>query len=210
METAISRPVRRGRPRRQPVEDIQEAAPIAPRVEAQSQAAPAVARPPLRPEVREEDPREAAARRAAEIMGNIREIEAETDKFYIPLGEIPDGWDYNWKRKTIYNQEDPAYQVALSRTGWEPVPAQRHPTMMPVGWKGGTIERDGMILMQRPKEISDRMKMRDDRLARDQVRAKEAQLAAAPPGSMEREYSDPRTKPKISKSFEAIPIPKDG
>ena len=107
METAISRPVRRGRPRRQPVEDIQEAAPIAPRVEAQSQAAPAVARPPLRPEVREEDPREAAARRAAEIMGNIREIEAETDKFYIPLGEIPDGWDYNWKRKTIYNQEDP-------------------------------------------------------------------------------------------------------
>ena len=79
-----------------------------------------------------------------------------------------------------------------------------------VGGEGGTIERDGMILMMRPKEISDRIRLRDDRLARDQVRAKEAQLAAAPPGTLEREYSDPRTKPKISKSYEAIPIPKDG
>ena len=163
----------------------------------------------MRPELRDDDPRSAAKRRAAEIIGHLGDMDAGTDDFYFPPDQIPDGWTYEWKRKLVYNAEDPAYQVALARTGWEPVPARRHPEMMPVAWKGETIERKGMVLMQRPKEITDRVIDIDRQRARNQVRAKEQQLAATPPGSMEKEYSDPRSRPSIKKSYEAMPVPKD-
>jgi hypothetical protein len=42
-----------------------------------------------------------------------------------------------------------------------------------------------------------------------QLREDKQQLNAAPPGTMEAEFSDARTRPVIKKSFEAIPIPKD-
>ena len=168
-----------------------------------------VERPAMRPQMREDDPRSAAAKRAAEILGHLGDMDDGTDEFYIPVAQVPDGWSYEWKRKLVYGAEDPAYQVALARTGWEAVPARRHPEMMPANWKGETIERKGMILMQRPREITDRVDQLNKQRARNQVRAKEQQLAAAPPGSMEREYSDPRTRPSIKKSFEAMPIPAD-
>lgn len=169
----------------------------------------AVERPEMRPEMREENPRSAAARRAAEILGHLGDMDEGVDEFYMSPDQVPDGWTYEWKRRTVYGQEDPAYQVALARTGWEPVPARRHPEMMPAGWKGETIERKGMVLMQRPREITDRIEELDRMKARNQVKAKEQQLNAAPPGTMEREFSDPRTRPSIKKSFEAMPVPKD-
>ena len=163
----------------------------------------------MRPPLREEDPRAAAARRTAEILGHLGGINEGTDKFYVSPDMIPDGWTYEWKRRTVMGQEDPAYQVALARTGWEPVPLQRHPEMMPVNWKGTTIEVEGMMLMQRPKEITDRIEELDRRAARNQVRTKEQQLATAPPGTLQSEYTNDKTRPKISKSYEAMPVPAD-
>ena len=115
------------------------------------------------------------------------------------LNEIPAGWTYEWKRKAIMGKEDPAYEVELARGGWEPVPASRHPSMMPKG-KYETIERDGMILMERPKELSDDAHNADLRRARLQVRSKEAQLTSGPDGTFERD------RPVVKKSFEAMPI----
>jgi hypothetical protein len=75
--------------------------------------------------------------------------------------------------------------------------------MMPKGnWQ--TIERDGMILMERPKVLTDDVHRENLRKARLQVKAKEAQLNQAPDGTFERD--DPRVKPSIKKSFEAMPI----
>jgi hypothetical protein len=167
------------------------------------------ARPEMRPALRDDDPRAAAKRRAAEILGHIGGMDEGTDEFFIPPEIIPDGWTYEWKRRMVQGQEDPAYQVALARTGWEPVPVRRHPELMPGNWKGDTIERKGQILMQRPQEITERVEQLNRQRARNQVRVKEQQLAAAPPGSMEKEFSDPRSRPVIKKSFEAMPIPKD-
>ena len=77
---------------------------------------------------------------------------------------------------------------------------------MPSNWDGQTIERKGMILMERPKEISDEIRRIDQKRARDQVRTKEAQLAGAPDGTFTRD--DPRVRPSIKKSFD-MPIPED-
>ena len=160
---------------------------------------------PLRPAMREEDSRSAAARRAAELRGHLGDIVEGQDDFYVPLDEIPDGWTYEWKRHTTYGQEDPAYQIQLARSGWEPVPASRHPWMMPNNTSSQTILRKGLILMMCPTEIVQERQSAELRKARMQVRHKEQQLAGTPDGTMTRDHAQAR--PKISKSYEAMPIP---
>ena len=78
---------------------------------------------------------------------------------------------------------------------------------MPRNWSGNTIERKGMILMERPTEISNEVRRMELRRARQQVHIKEAQLAGTPEGTMSRD-ADPRTRPNIRKTFD-MPIPED-
>ena len=158
----------------------------------------------MRATPREDDPRARAERRAAEIRQHLKGDTSDgADRFYIDPNVIPDGWSYEWKRKTIWGKEDPAHEVELARKGWEVVPASRHPEMMPKGnWQ--TIERDGMILMERPKVLTDEAHNTNLRSARLQVKAKEAQLTQAPDGTFERD--DPRVRPSIKKSYQAMPI----
>jgi hypothetical protein len=163
-------------------------------------------RKPLRGPMRDENPRERAAKRAAELRqsGTMQE---GPDVFYVDPNAIPDGWSYEWKRRTTAGQEDPAYQVQLARMGWEPVPASRHPEMMPLNSNFETIERKGMVLMERPAEISDEAKRSDLIRARQQVQIKKQQLSQAPDGQFTRD--DDRVRPKVKSSYEPMPVPKD-
>jgi hypothetical protein len=192
-------PRRRGRPRKDPSE--------APVVKNEPIESPSVERPPMRSEMRERDPRSEAERRAAEILGHLGSMDEGVDDFYINPSKVPDGWTYEWKRKTIYGQEDPAYEVQLARNGWTPVPASRHPEMMPKSGGHQTIIRKGQILMERPQIVTDQVVNANNRRARDQVRAKESQLSAAPQGQFDRDHA--QVRPKINKGYEPIPIPKD-
>lgn len=158
-------------------------------------------RPPM---VKEEKPRDAAAR-AAELRGHS-DTDSGTDEFFVEPGIIPSGWSYEWKRHTVLGAEDPAHQVSLQRKGWEIVPAPRHPEMMPLGYTGGMIIRKGMVLMERPLVITEEARDVEKRRARLQVRAKEDQLSAAKPGQFDRTNKGD-TMTKISKGYEAIPIP---
>lgn len=166
-----------------------------------------IERPSMRAEMREESPAERAKRRAAEIRGHLNGIDEGTDEFYIDPSMIPDGWSYEWKRRLLLGAEDPSHNVALYRMGWEPVPLTRHPEMMPRDWKGETIERKGMILMERPLELVEEARAIERRKAVNQVRDKEAQIAGTPDGTLTRDHAQAR--PSIKKGYEPIPIPKD-
>jgi hypothetical protein len=158
------------------------------------------------PSERSEDPRERAARRLAELQGHWGgELPPDTDtsdKFYFNPEIVPDGWSYEWKMWSVFGKQDPSYQVELSGTGWEAVPAKRHPELMPEGWSGNSIERHGMRLMERPKFITDKANERELRKARLQVSNKEASLAGETAGAFD------QRKPTINRSSEAIAIPK--
>jgi hypothetical protein len=157
----------------------------------------------------EEDPRTRAARRTAELLEHQGDLDQGIDDFYIDPRIIPEGWSYEWKRHTILNQEDPSYQVQLAQGGWEAVPAYRHPQLMPTNYSGNTILRKGMLLMERPLEITARARARDLFNARDQVRMKEAQLTGQPAGPNSPFSADNKGAPlvKINKSYEPMPIP---
>lgn len=145
--------------------------------------------------------------RAEEIRNRMRENEESAnlyDEFYIDPRMIPEGWDYNWKRQEIAGQPDPAYEVELLQAGWEPVPSERHPSMVPPGHKG-PITKKGMILMERPSEISNLAKQRELSTAREAVAAKERALGMSSSGQFERDPS----KTGVRKSFEPMNIPKN-
>jgi hypothetical protein len=163
-------------------------------------------RAPERPEMVTDDPRARAAKRAAELRGHLGSLDEGTDDFYIPAHYVPDGWSYEWKRKLTMGQEDPAYQVSIARKGWEPVPASRHPSMMPDGNKYQIIERKGMILMERPLEITEEAQRAERRRAQLQVRQKEEQLNAAPQGQFERNNKDAPLA-RVKKGYSPIAIP---
>ena len=157
---------------------------------------------------KDEDPRARAERRAAEIKANRGDVDLDSiDEFYIDPAIIPDGWSYEWKRHTLLGREDPSYQVSLARAGWEAVPAKRHPEMMPLNSTAIIIERKGMILMERPQSLTNEARDVELRRARNQVRAKEQQLASTPDGTMTRDHA--RVRPNVKKSFEPMPVPED-
>lgn len=157
----------------------------------------------IRPSMREEDPRARAARRAAELRGNAHEEYDGVDEFYIDSSIVPDGWSYEWKTKFIFNQEQQSSMMAYRQGGWEEVPTSRHPNMMPLGSEEPFIIRKGMVLMERPSEITAEARQREARKAAQQVSGKEAQLNSAGSG----EFA--RTGAKVSKSYSAMPIPND-
>mgnify|MGYP003347673631 CR=1 FL=1 len=49
--------------------------------------------------------------------------------------------------EAVMNQENHSYMTQLRRTGWDYVPVDRHPEMMPETGKHTIIERKGMVLM---------------------------------------------------------------
>lgn len=176
-----------------------------------STAAPAATdqgseQPPVRAE---EDSRTRAARRAAELREHIGDDDGGVDEFFIDPRIIPEGWSYEWKRLTVKGEPDPTYEVALANKGWEPVPAYRHPELMPKGWKGETITRRGQILMERPLEITNEVKSADYRRATGQVRAKEEQLTgvAAHAGAFDARNKG-QSMQRVHKAREAtLPMP---
>jgi hypothetical protein len=189
--------------RRQPL--AAKAAPIASEGETQT-----IEREPARAPARE-DPRERASRRAQELRDHGALNRPQQDKFRAP--HAPDGWEYEWRRVTVLNAEDPAYQVEIDGMGFEPVPVDRHPEMMPKGFKGHTITRDGMMLVERPKEISDESRDKAYREAVGQVRAMEAKNAGKRADGFDNTYNG---KPiaQIKKSYgdpikEGLSIPSD-
>lgn len=168
----------------------------------------AIAREDMREPVREEDSLTRAAKRIAELRGHLGTMDEGTDEFFVDPDMIPEGWAYEWKRHLLLGAEDPSYNVALAREGWEPVPVNRdsrHRAMMPMNWSGAHIERKGMILMERPAEIVNEIRQLEKRKARDQVRAKEAQLSGTPDGTLTRDH--PQAKPQIKKGWSALEVP---
>jgi hypothetical protein len=156
------------------------------------------------------DPMERARRRAAELREHSS-FDPGADKFAFDLTIVPPGWSYEWKRQTVMGASDPGYQVSLAQRGWEAVPASRHPEMMPLGYEGATIDRDGQRLMERPLVITEESRERERKDARDQVRGNEEKVTGQPAGDsspFERASSDKKFGVKRSYSSEQMEIPK--
>jgi hypothetical protein len=55
------------------------------------------------------------------------QLEEGSDMLHIPPEIIPDGMRYNWKTYSVLGQVQSRRFGRYQTTGWEPVPASRHP-----------------------------------------------------------------------------------
>ena len=151
-----------------------------------------------------ETPEQSKARaeaRIRQIRGNPDLVGGgERDKYWAP--PPPDGFDYQWKLKSVMNQDDIDRIRQNELNGWEAVPLSRHPELMPRGWRGQTIEVGGLVLMERPKIFTDEAREEERRAARDAVITKEQQMREVRAGDLGR-----REVNRFSKTRAPIDVP---
>lgn len=201
----------RRRRRTVPIDDLQQdAGAAAPTVEARQQEIPrdAPQRQEMRSEPRELTSREEANRLSAELLERDEVAGDFIDKFPMPAGGPPDGWAYNWKKKSVMGFEDRAYAIQMATSGWRPVPAQRHPEFMPSGGNYLAIEREGMILMEIPLQVKEHRDAMAFNRAREQIRLKQQQMNSSPPGTFERDNKG-ASLVNIRRGYEPLNIPTD-
>ena len=157
------------------------------------------------------DHNERARRRISELRAQYGDLDDEgdgdlyLDRFY---AEAPPGWTYEWKTHTVFNKTFPHYTNQLLRSGWSPVPANRHRELLFPEYTDESVILDGLMLMERPKELTDRRRMRERIKATEQVRTSEAKLVEAPPGTAPRDQHR-KTHPRVGSTVGPIGIPDD-
>jgi hypothetical protein len=169
---------------------------------------------PPKPKAKTEDQIKADAKRA-EILARIEEesnsrvdidkfLDAmEGDQYSIPPELVPEGFSVEFKNTSVMGQPvDPSYNATLEQGGWVPCPAEIFPTLVPRGYDKPYIERPGMILMIRPKRITDAVNERRIERARDQMTEKVSQMYDTPKDSMDRVVTT------FDKSYETAPTRK--
>lgn len=107
------------------------------------------------------------------------------DRFHVPPELVPRGWTYEWKRELTVGQEDTAHLISLQENGWTPVMASTHEGyFMPAGYSG-PIRRDGMILMERPAELTAEARAEEQDAASTLMRTQREQLGLQLPSGFD-------------------------
>lgn len=132
------------------------------------------------------------------------------DRYELPEDMLADftarGMSVEWKRETLIGANDPSYDVFLREQGWEPVDGDRFPGFVMAGHQG-PIRRDGMILMERPVELTQEAMAEDRDNARRAVAIKEQQLQGTAAGEFQRHRADGSSTVQLNKSMErGMPI----
>lgn len=96
--------------------------------------------------------------RASETRATEMRVMPATErrgKLWVDPRKIPAGWTYHWCRESTLNVPDPENIVDKQVGGWSPVPASRHPELVPPplpGYEGTTtqvIRRGGQMLFEK-------------------------------------------------------------
>lgn len=83
-------------------------------------------------------------------------IRTALNRYDLDLLTKPEGMSYEWKRMAMFQAEDTEHQIMTEMNGWTAVPAERHPELL--GRRavaGGHIVLGGLMLCERPQEITD-------------------------------------------------------
>ena len=149
---------------------------------------------------------------------NWENFEADSDdtpdRLRISPDMIPEGMSAQWVTDSIYGQAVPQHRADFERKGWTPVHQEDFDGIydgmfMPKGMQG-EINVEGLVLMMRPKQITDKAKITDRRRAREQVAIKEQALRGGDlPISLDSTHPSALQSNRITKTVERISVPKD-
>lgn len=109
-----------------------------------------------RPVVRKTDlPSGSVVGRNGEILTRSRtSASGYVNEYDIPVSARDPNWDLYWARVSTHGKGDNANINALHDNGWRPASPKDYVRVMPDMRGKDVIERDGLMLMERPMELS--------------------------------------------------------
>lgn len=134
-----------------------------------------------------------------DFTGIKREVDEAKDFLYVPESLKPDGIALEWKRQSVLNKEDKKHRAELYRAGWRYVPsnsegfAEHFASFI----TGDIFEYEGLVLMYRPKTMSDAAQKEESRKAGALVQDKMEEMGMASP-----EKDIPGKRFTLSRGFE--------
>src|SRR3990167_2271419 len=144
----------------------------------------------------------------------------DDDRLKIPKDIIEDmerqGISLQWVTESIFGQPQPQSRARFERKGWEPVHADDFcgkfgDLFMQKGYQG-EVNVEGLVLMQRPLEFTQRARAREAQKAREQVQVKEQQMRGGDlpvSGAFDPQHPSALRTNKINKGYERIDVPKE-
>jgi hypothetical protein len=140
--------------------------------------------------------------------------EDSPDKLHIDPKKVPEGFSLQWVTDSVYGQSMSQHRSGFERKGWTPVHQEDFDGVfdgmfMPKG-APGEIMNEGLVLMARPSELSDRARKIERRAALEQVHIKEQALRGGDiPISLDARHASALQTNKIGKTYERLPIPEE-
>lgn len=103
-----------------------------------------------------------------------------SDRLHIPRELIPEGVDLQWVTNSVIGSPAPQQRMAFEVNGWRPVTPDMFDgrfdgMFMPKGYKG-EIEIEGLVLMERPMELTLEARTEERQNAMGAVRTQESRL----------------------------------
>lgn len=138
--------------------------------------------------------------------------ETSPDKLHIPPGLLPDGLSFQWVTDSALGQPEPRHRGEFEKGGWTPV----HQEDFEGALNGMFMKKDdpgeinvgGLVLMARPKELTEKATKVEKRRAFEQVAIKEQALRGGDlPVSLDAQHKTALGYNRINKSVERIEIP---
>jgi hypothetical protein len=137
------------------------------------------------------------------------------DRLHIGQEEWPEGMAMQWITASVRGQEFPGRRMLFDQGGWTPV----HQEDFDGKFNGrfmlrdapGEITVEGLVLVARPIEFTERARVAEKRRAREQLEIKERAFRSGeiPNVSFDTKHESALRTNKISKSYERIDVPKD-
>jgi hypothetical protein len=166
--------------------------------------AQAVPRDP-RARPRDAEPREVAPPTTGERLTRRRRT---VDPLYFDQRIVPAGFSYEWKCDDVMGQPNTAHMIGVRENHWVPVPAARHPEL---AYQGDTqIRRPGLVLMQRPKYLTDEAQMEDLGEALKPVQQMDQLMYGTKPGELTRDHPSVRQASKVRQQWSPGAPPDEG
>ncbi len=113
-------------------------------------------------------------------------FDPSSDRIFLDLPEAVLQWAkangrrYEWKRGRVRGMVDAENISRLQQEQWSPVPIDRHPELSGAKWPGEAtpqwVERQGLILCERPESVCRAVEEANRRRTVDITRAKQAEL----------------------------------
>lgn len=122
---------------------------------------------------------------------------------------VPAGMSYEWKRETLLGKPEVEHQIGLRENHWRAVPASRHPHLAQAGEE--IIRRRDLVLMERPKYLTEEAQMEDLQEAMAPIQSMEEVMFGTKPGEMTRNHPSVRKNAYVRQQYSpGEPIGEDG